>query len=337
MCLYSTIREKLSSENRGRLSKFLILSGLKPRVNNKIISPFEHGVVVFSADFEMAWAFRYSKTLASRAVEIGLSERNNIPALLTLFDRYKIPATWATIGHLFLNECKREEQGVAHSDMPRPAFFENRNWVFNSRDWYEHDPCTNTVSDPAWYASDLIEKILSAKVKHEIGCHTFSHFDFTNENCTKEFADAELDACRRLADKKGIRLKSFVFPGGTFGNYESLKGMGFLCYRKPMNNHIDLPYIDPYDLVAIPSALSLDRDPYGWSKEFHLKMIKKFLEKTSKYKLVCHFWFHPSMDTWYLENVMPEVIKMSGEFRDSGRLRVLTMGDLAEEFRSKGN
>jgi hypothetical protein len=63
------------------------------------------GLVVFSADFEMAWAFRYSKTLASKAVEIGLKERENVPTLLDLFDKYQIPATWATVGHLFLNEC----------------------------------------------------------------------------------------------------------------------------------------------------------------------------------------------------------------------------------------
>ena len=77
-----------------------------------------------------------------------------------------------------------------------------------------------------------------------------------------------------------------------------------------MNNHIDLPYIDSFGLVAIPSSLGLDKDPYGWSKEFHLKMIKKFIEKAAKYKLVCHFWFHPSMDKWYLENVMPDVLNL---------------------------
>ena len=131
-------------------------------------------------------------------------------------------------------------------------------------------------------------------------------------------------------------MKSFVFPGGTFGNYESLKGKGFSCYRKPMKYHIDLPYIDSYGLIAIPSSLGLDKDPYGWSKEFHLKMIRKFLEKASKYKLICHFWFHPSMDKWYLDNVMPEVARMAAEYRDAGRLRVLTMGALAEEFTSKG-
>jgi hypothetical protein len=138
-------------------------------------------------------------------------------------------------------------------------------------------------------------------------------------------------------NKKGIQLKSFVFPGGTFGNYESLKENGFICYRKPMTYHLDLPFIDANGLVAIPSAMGLDKDPYNWTKDFHLKMVNNFLEKTMKHKLVCHFWFHPSMNKWYLENIMPAIMKMVSEFRDDDKLRVLTMGALAEEFMTKSN
>jgi hypothetical protein len=128
-----------------------------------------------------------------------------------------------------------------------------------------------------------------------------------------------------------------VFPGGTFGNFESLQEKGLICYRKPMKYHIDLPFIDDHGLVAIPSSLGLDKDPYGWSKEFHLKMIRDFLEKAAKHNLVCHFWFHPSMDSWYLDNIMPEIVMLVGKFRETGMLKVLTMGALAEEFTSKNN
>jgi peptidoglycan/xylan/chitin deacetylase (PgdA/CDA1 family) len=323
----------LSHKNKGRFSKLLLLTGLKPKVNRKSNSPFEKGIVVFSTDFEMAWAYRYSRTLSSKAVEVGVNERKNIPILLNLFDKYHIPVTWATVGHLFLNECKQDDRGVKHQGIPRPKFFKNRNWIFNSGDWYQYDPCTDVFNDPAWYASDLIEKILLSEADHEIGCHTFSHLDFTYKNCPKSLADAEIDECVRLADNKSIKLKSMVFPGGTFGNYESLKEKGFLCYRKPMKYHIDLPYIDSFGLVAIPGSLGLDKDPYGWTKEFHLKMIRKFVDKAAKHKLICHFWFHPSMDLWYLENVMPEVLKMVAEYRDDSNIQVKTMGQLAEDYK----
>jgi peptidoglycan/xylan/chitin deacetylase (PgdA/CDA1 family) len=331
MSLYSKIRERLSKSNKGRLSKFLILSGLKPKVNRKADSHFEKGIVVFSADFEMAWAFRFSKTKQKEAVEKGLAERNNMPILLDLFDKYKIPVTWATVGHLFLEKCYRTGTGLPHPEMPRPPFFENRNWSFKSGDWYSNDPCTDTLSDPAWYASDLIDQILGSKADHEIGCHTFSHIDFTYRNCPKLLADAELDACIKLAVDKSIRLKSIVFPGGTFGNFESLKERGIICYRKPMKHHIEIPYIDSHGLVVIPSSLGLDKDPYGWSKVFHLMMICNYLEKAAKHRLVCHFWFHPSMDKWYLENVMPEVLRMVADYRNSNKIQIKTMGKLAEE------
>lgn len=291
----------------------------------------QKGVVIFSADFEMAWAFRYSKEKKEKAVEMGLLERKNVPQLLEVFDKHQIPVTWATVGHLFLNGCSRDSSGRLHPEMARPEHFDNRNWSFKTGDWYDQDPGSDVSTDPAWYAPDLIDCILAAKAGHEIACHTFSHLDFTYKNCPKELADAELDACMRLAENKSVCLKSMVFPGGTFGNFESLKERGFLCYRKPMRYRIDLPYIDQYGLVAIPSSLGLDRDPYGWSKEFHLRMVRKFLEKTVKYNLVCHFWFHPSMDQWYLDNVMPELIEMIAEFKHANAIRSITMADLAEE------
>ncbi len=330
--LYSYIRFFLSTRNKGRLSQFTIRTGLKPTVNKKANSPFNKGIVVFSADFEMAWAFRFSKALSYKAVVKGIKERENIPVLLALFEKYNIPVTWATVGHLFLDSCKKNEEGVSHPEMPRPAYFENRNWKFNSGDWYMHDPCTDINYAPAWYASDLIDKILSSPVGHEIGCHTFSHIDFTYRNCPKPLADAELDACIKLAAYKGIKLKSMVFPGGTLGNFETLKEKGIICYRKPGKYHIDIPQIDKYGLVAIPSSLGLDKDPYGWTKEFHLNMIRAFLEKTAKYKMVCHFWFHPSMDQWYLENVMPEILKIVSEYKNSSQIQVKTMYELVKIY-----
>ena len=333
MRIYSRVRSCLSDKNKGTLTRFLIEAGLKPKVNRKANSPFKKGIVVFSADFEMAWAFRYSKTRKHETVKKGLEERENIPVLLGLFQKYNIPVTWATVGHLFLSDCSKGTDGLAHPALPRPGYFENRNWNFSSGDWYQHDPCTNLLNDPAWYASDLIENIISSDVKHEIGCHTFSHTDFTYKNCPKFLADAELDECIKHATNFNISLRSMVFPGGTSGNYESLVERGIICYRKPMKYHIDLPEIDKYGLIAIPSSIGLDRDRYGWTREFHLKMIRSYIEEAAKRRLVCHFWFHPSMDRWYLENVMPEVLKMVDDYVESSKIEVKTMGELAEGYK----
>jgi peptidoglycan/xylan/chitin deacetylase (PgdA/CDA1 family) len=337
MELYTKFRQKLSTKNQGRISRLLVNCGLKPKVNNERISPFKKGIVIFSADFEMAWAFRFSNTKSFQANTIGLLERKNFPRILELFNANNLPVTWATVGHLFLGECRLNAAGIAHEDMPRPDFFKNKNWIFNNADWYKHDPCSDLKNAPGWYAPDLIDQIINSKVNHEIGCHSFSHLDFTYENCKSELADAEITACIKLASAKGIKLKSMVFPGGTEGNFESLVEHRFTCYRKPLKYHIDIPYIDRYGLVAIPSSLSLEKDPFGWSKAFHLKMIRKFLESTIKSKMVCHFWFHPSMNIWYLENILPEVTRMVNEYRITGEINVLTMDQVAQEVIKEKN
>ena len=331
---YRIIRNKLPLVLKGNITHNLYASGIKPTVNNTITSSLEKGVVVLSADFELAWAYRYSKSKSNEAIQIGLQEREQVSLLLNLFEQYNIPVTWATVGHLFLNHCEKDAGGIAHPKMPRPDYFENKNWKFNDGDWYQHDPCSNNKSDPAWYAPNLIRKIIYSWVKHEIGCHTFSHIDFTYNNCTPELASAEIRKCIYLSEEMGVRVKSMVFPGGTAGNYEVLKENGVICYRKPMNYDLDLPVIDDHGLVAIPSSLGLDRDPYGWSKEFHLSILNNYIYRVTQNKLVCHFWFHPSMDRWYLQNIMPLLLGIISKYRDSGKIQVMTMGELAIQFLS---
>ena len=337
MRLYSNIRKLLPQSARGNLTKFIVQTGFKPTYNKSTESLFNKGIVVFSADFEMAWAFRFSKTRHLEANAVGLEERRNIPLILSLCDNYAIPVTWATVGHLFLNQCRKGENESPHPEMPRPEFFKTRNWSFSTKDWYQHDPCSDFIRDPAWYGSDLIDKILASKTKHEIACHSFSHIDFTYNNCNKILADAELEACINVAKSKAVQLVSMVFPGGGLGNFESLKEKGFICYRKPMKFHIDLPYIDSNGLVAIPSSLGLDRDPYGWTKEFHLKMTRNFLLKAIEYNQVCHFWFHPSMKSWYIEYILPGLFEMVNEYRQAGKIDLLTMDQLAEEVIKNAN
>ncbi|MDD2279768.1 MAG: polysaccharide deacetylase family protein [Bacteroidales bacterium] len=328
--LYNFFRKFLSSKYKGHITKALYAFGIKPTVQ-KGNSPLRKGVVVFSADFEMAWAFRYSKRSASKAVTKGLEERNNVPIIIGLFDKYHIPCTWATVGHLMLTECKTTDE-KAHSELPRPAYFENKNWEFTSGDWYDHDPASNLKTSPAWYASDLVDMILKSPVDHEIGCHTFSHIDMTYKNCPKQLAEAEILTCNRLAGEKGIKLKSMVFPGGTLGNFEVLKENGFTNYRKPLAYDVGLPVKDKHGLWAIPSSTGLDKTPYNWSKATYIKHIKAFLKTAARKRMVVHFWFHPSMNKWYLENVFPEILSIVNQYREDGEIDILTMQQVAEKM-----
>jgi peptidoglycan/xylan/chitin deacetylase (PgdA/CDA1 family) len=328
--IYGRLRKMLPKGFNGFITKSLYFLGIKPTVQ-QIKSPLNKGAVVFSADFEMAWAFRYSKKQAANAEKKGIEERNNVPVFVKLFEEYKIPITWATVGHLFLGECNKEN-GKVHPYMPRPDYFENKNWLFDKGDWYEHDPCTNFEKDPAWYAPDLIEMIKNSSVNHEFGCHTFSHIDMTYKNCTKEIAQAEIFECQKIARQNGFELKSMVFPGGTLGNYEVLKENGFTNYRKPLNYDVGLPVKDKHGLWAIPSSIGLDKTPYNWSSKTYIKQARSFLKKAAQKRMVVHFWFHPSMNKWYLENVFPEILKLTNSYREKGKIEVLTMQQVAERM-----
>ncbi len=58
-------------------------------------------------------------------------------------------------------------------------------------------------------------------------------------------------------------------------------------------------------------------------------MIKSYIDKAIKYKMVSHFWFHPSMDNWYLKEVFPKILEYIHGKKEKGEIEVLTMGELA--------
>jgi len=325
---YSRVRARLPDRLKGNITRALYGLGIKPSVNRKTKSSLEKGIVVFSFDFELSWAWRYAKN-AANFLEIARRERKNVPRILELLDFHRIPATWATVGHLFLDSCRRENGAKPHPDIVRPGYFTNEVWRYESGDWYEHDPCSSLEKAPEWYAPDLIRKILEAITKHEIGCHTFSHIDFSDENCPPDLADSEIVKCIQLSREFGVKLESMVFPGRTYGNREVLKNRGFLCYRRQTAFDIDVPGIDEYGLVAIPESAMLDKDGSGWGKDFYIGAARKYFKAAVKHRSVCHFWCHPSMDEWYLDNVFPDILSLAAEEAADRRIEILTMRDLA--------
>lgn len=134
-------------------------------------------IFVISIDTESIWGRMYSDV---KAILLNNPKRwrDSIDVLLNLFEKYDIPATWAIVGHLFLDHCEKED-GIAHKNMPK-----------SKEDWYDCDPCTDIHRDPLYYGKDIVEKIISSPVGHEIGYHSFSHVVFSE--CSREVAEAEI-------------------------------------------------------------------------------------------------------------------------------------------------
>lgn len=274
-----------------------------------IPGPFD-SVIIFQADFELAWAWRFSKNAddgCKYAENIGLMERNNVPLILDLCEKYAIPVTWATVGHLFLKNCSRVN-GVAHPEIKRLNKFENRFWKFTGDDWFNCDPCSDYIKSPAWYCPDLIEMIQTSKVSHEIGCHTFSHIDCRDDVCAPEILETELTECKRLAAQIGVKLKSFVHPAHTIGNLKTLKKSGFTNFRTNYQNILGYPKLHPEGIWELKSTSDLYWRE-GWSANYHIHRYRKIIDRAIKHKSVCVFWFHPSLDRRFLDKVLPEIFR----------------------------
>lgn len=298
-------------------------------------SPFK-ACVLISADFELAWAWRYAKcgvsTPQTDALRRANQARQNLPHLMILFDRFNVPITWATVGHLFLENCVKDAH-CAHADVCRIPYFENEFWRYGEGDWFDADPCTDYYRNPAWYAPDIIHAILNAEVKHEIACHSFSHIDFSDGVCPPEVANSELQKCQEVARGWGLKLESFVFPGNLIGNLTSLKRHGFNAYRWHKGYELDVPRRDGLGLWQIPGGLCWEK-PEGWSVDAWIRALQRCVDRALETGTVLHLWLHPSCEPSNVETVFPAVLDYVAAHRSD--LWVTTMAGLVDWLTATG-
>ncbi|KAF5422482.1 MAG: Peptidoglycan/xylan/chitin deacetylase, PgdA/CDA1 family [Candidatus Methanomarinus sp.] len=270
--------------------------------------------------------------------------RGCIDVLLNILERHNIPATWAIVGHLFLDHCKKED-GIPHKDMPR-----------FKPDWYSADPCTDLQKDPLYYGRDIVEKILSNRIEHEIGYHSFSHVDFSE--CSREVAEAEIKISNKLAKEFGITFESFVFPGNKIGRVDILKEYNFKIYRgknlgrydisqsfliRKFNGGIDKVIATPTEpewvdgIWMIPSSMFFCDSQIKFSVLWRAKLGLYWAIRTKK---VFHVFLHPHNLLLYpsLKNDLDRFLEIVAKKRDEGKIEIMSMekfvGTLDEKMRN---
>lgn len=299
---------------------------------------------IISLDTELIWGYvRYPQDPVVRLLSQDESKgRKSVDILLQLFDKYRIPATWATVGHLFLDHCSNDS-GMLHGDMPR--FKDN---------WYASDPGTNILKDPLYYGKDFLERILSSNVTHEIGYHTFSHVPLSE--CNIDVARAEIAKSIEIGKEWGITFKSFVYPEHKVGHLDVLRDFGFKVYRgscigdKPYNQNV-LAKAPAFALSRIiaPPTYPIFRDGI-WeipaSIYFYDPIFPSLLQKTlifrakmglrnaMKQNKIFHIYLHPENILLQpsLANKLNDFLAYVAKCRDSGNLNIKTMGDLAAQL-----
>jgi peptidoglycan/xylan/chitin deacetylase (PgdA/CDA1 family) len=310
---------------------------------------------LLTLDTELIWGSFHHMSVA-RFGEAYPDIRGTIERTLGLLEQYEIAATWAVVGHLYLDECHRDAGGAAHPEIPHPK----QSWW--PRDWFALDPCTDRIRDPLWYGPDVLDLLQGARVAQEIGCHSFSHALYGDPTMSRQAVDADLAACVALAKRRGLTLRSFVFPQNSEGHHEALRAAGFTAFRGA-----DPTAFATYPRAAARGARLLthaigsvppvsrpsERLPGLWdlpgsslfmhragarriiTRRARIRRAMSGLRRAQREGGIFHLWTHPfnlADDPSFLLGVLDEILRAAVAARDAGVLDIETMGSLTDRL-----
>jgi peptidoglycan/xylan/chitin deacetylase (PgdA/CDA1 family) len=296
------------------------------------------GALVISLDFEIYWGVRDHVPLDRYRGNL-LGERQAIPAMLELFSKYGIHATWATVGFLFFGDKPSLLAGLPNR---RPAYTERALDPYADLSRLGDDEAT----DPFHYGASLIRKI-AAVPNQEIATHTFSHYYCLEPGQTESDFREDIQAARRAAGAHGFELKSVVFPrnqvnetylrtcgeeglsayrgnppsilhGATRGREPSLRRLARLAdsYVNLTGHHAFTPSKQGTGLVNVPASRFLR----PWSRRlrfaepFRVRRILGDLTYAAERGLFYHLWWHPHNFGVNLDENIGTLDKILGHF-----------------------
>lgn len=192
-----------------------------------------HGGLVISLDFELAWGVFDSVGSQGVYKKNLLGAREAVPRLLDLFGEFRIPVTWATVGFLFAGSREEREE---FSPLLRPTYLDE------TRNPYLVRTGEDEKSDPLHYAKSLVGLIASYPLQ-ELASHTFSHYYALEKGQSIEQFSADLHSAQNIARAHGHVLSSLVLPRNqNRPDYlPAIAGAGFTSYRSNQPNFLNHP------------------------------------------------------------------------------------------------
>jgi len=313
------------------------------------MEPAGPALFVISIDLEMSWgAVHHGRPHDTSPY---LREREAVADTIAAMERHGIAATWAIVGHLFLEECAAVH-GRKHPEVVRPEY----SWL--DRDWYDLDPCGSRSDHPTWYGPDLVAAIRSSSTQHEIGSHSFGHIIVGDPGCSREAFASDLEACRQAARAEGLDLLSFVYPRNSIGHVDVLAQSGFAAFRGPTPERFaGMPkwrrralaladQIRPIrstavfpahraGVVDVPQTYLFDpgsRAARTLGSKVWPMLIRRRLRHAVRTSSLFHMWFHTHNLASAPERARMAMDAVFAEARshiDAGRMENVTMGRLA--------
>ncbi len=335
-----------------------------------------NGIITISLDFELhwggfeKWALQPSHTNPRNQASYNqyfLNTRDVIPQLLSLFEKYDVHVTWATVGML-LADSKKELW--AHTPSLKPSY---QNQSLSAYQFIETKGIgENERTDPFHFAPTLVQQILKTPFQ-ELGSHTFAHYYCNEEGQTIDQFRADIRAAQHIAKKYGKTLRSLVFPRNQF-NDQYLQ----VCFQEGItavrSNPLDWFWkiestqheslwkrlnrgLDAYFSVGKKNTYALNtievRNDYPicfpasrllrpyrpkefFLNDFKINRVKEEMTRAARKNEVYHLWWHPHNFGFYPKqnlNGLEKILQHYARCQAQWNMQSLNMGELTSLLR----
>ena len=283
--------------------------------------------------------------------------RGAIAGIVRLLQTYEVSATWAVVGHLFLDACHLDAGGSAHPSIVLPAPHSS------AARWYRADPGASRERAPLFYGDDVLELLTAGRTPQEIGCHSFVHAPYDDPAMTADVVRSDLAECKRAAAARGLELTSFVFPRNREAHHDLLQAEGFTAFRgSDPTWHADIGgsvgrlahLVDQAVAMPPPVSVPSERLPGLWNIPgsmllLHSSGVRRVvplrarvakaragLWRAVREGAVFHLWTHPfniASDAAFMLEALERILREAAAMRDRGELTIEPMRTIAARSR----
>lgn len=295
----------------------------------------------------------------------GYGSRAGAKKIMSLFNNFKIKATWFCTGHVLIeNNFQKDAFRINHVlpyAISEGGFTKATTWRKNKTSFF-HEPFSDYRARPFYYMGDIARELKNTG--HDIQCHSFSHSYFSMESA--ENIKTDLEDWQSLAEKNGFR-KANIFAFPFQGDYHFLNRTNKICtipYYRNNNSDFEIVYLNDEKLTLfsnsgfelftrcgsmIESGLIDGFIPYRNSDIYVMKDIgimrfkdlsffKNFIYKAIEKRVNLDLWLHPN-DILSDENfrLFKSFILELVRIRDKGEIWLCTISEQWEDFKKMKN
>ena len=318
------------------------------------------GIFAISLDFELYWGMKDVVSIEEYADNLDGTPKA-IELLLELFKSFNIHTTWASVGYIF---CEDRDDLQKNYPKITPSY---KNDEINLYNYIKQ----NKVLENRYHFAPKYIDLIASYPNQEIATHTFSHYYCLEEGQNEEAFYEDLEAAKKIAKKRGVVIKSLVFPRNQHNNnyVAVIKKAGIKSYRgnergwiynavsekekktplkrvlRIVDSYINLSGYHTYKLeknsddtpLDIPASRFLR--PYSPKLSFldplRLKRIKDAMSKAAISGELFHLWWHPHNFGIYTDEnilILEKILEHYKVLEMEYGFKSLTMGEISDQF-----